>query len=88
MEGTSIDAAGRNVALGASSLDYSAAKNTASSSGNSTSAGGSVGVDVVNKSVSVSADYTGNKSSSSNAVVGGIRAGGNLDVTTQRGHTF
>ena len=83
MEGTSIDA-GRNVALGASSLDYSAAKNTASSSGNSTSAGGSVGVDVVNKSVSVSADYTGNKSSesSSNAVVGGIRAGGNLDVTT------
>lgn len=83
MEGTNI-AAGRDVTIGASSLDYSAAKNTASSSSNSTSAGGSVGVDLVNKSVSVGVNYAGGKSSesSSTAVVGGINAGGNLSLTT------
>jgi filamentous hemagglutinin len=83
MEGTNI-AAGRDVTLGASSLDYAAARNTASGSSNSTSAGGSVSVDIVNKSAAVGVNYAGSTASgsSSTAVVGGITSGGNLSVTT------
>jgi len=83
LEGTNI-AAGKDVTIGASSLDYSAASNTSSSSSDSTSAGGSVKVDIANKSVGVAANYDGSKSSdaSSTAVVGGISAGGNLNLTT------
>ena len=83
LEGTNI-AAGRDVTLGASSVDYSAAKNTASSSGDKTQAGASVGVDIANKSVSVGANYDNGKqsASSSTAVVGGIKSGGNVTVNT------
>ncbi|RZL55981.1 MAG: hypothetical protein EOP70_08380 [Variovorax sp.] len=83
LEGTNI-AAGRDVTLGAGSLDYSAAKNTASSSGDKTQAGASVGVDIANKSVSVGANYDNGKqsASSSTAVVGGIQSGGNVTVNT------
>ncbi|MBJ2156563.1 two-partner secretion domain-containing protein [Variovorax sp. IB41] len=83
MEGTNI-AAGKDVTIGASSLDYTAARDTASSSSNSTSAGGSVSVDLVNKSAAVGVNYAGGTASgsSSTAVVGGITSGGNLSVTT------
>ncbi|MDM0014712.1 hemagglutinin repeat-containing protein [Variovorax sp. J22P168] len=83
MEGTQISAA-KDVSLSAGSLDYKAAQNTASASANSTSAGATVGVDLVKKDVSVGVSYDGAKSSSSesNAVVGGIAAGGNLTVKT------
>lgn len=81
LQGTQITA-GKDVDLQGGSIDYSAAKNTSSSSTHSTSAGGSVGVDLVNKSVSVGVNYSGGKSSeqSSTAVVGGITAGGNVNV--------
>lgn len=83
LEGSNI-AAGKDVTIGASSLDYTAARNTASGSSNSTSAGGSVSVDLVNKSAAVGVNYAGGTSSgsSSTAVVGGISAGGNLAVAT------
>lgn len=83
LEGTSI-AAGRDVTLGASSVDYAAAKNTVSSSSDKTQAGATVGVDIANKSVSVGAAYDNGKqsASSSTAVVGGIRSGGNVTVNT------
>lgn len=81
LEGTQIQA-GKDVALEGGSINYTAARNTSSSSDHSTSAGGSVGVDVVNKSVDVGANYSGNKDSaqSSTAVVGGISAGGNVSL--------
>jgi hypothetical protein len=83
LEGTNI-AAGGDVTLAAGSLDYTAAKNTSSSSSTNTTAGGSVGVDLVNKSVSLGANYDNGKdsASSSTAVVGGIQSGGNLTVKT------
>ncbi|RYF35242.1 MAG: hypothetical protein EOO26_01490 [Comamonadaceae bacterium] len=83
LEGTNI-AAGKDVTLGASSLQYTAAKDTASASSDSTKAGASVGVDIVNKSVSVGGSYEGGKenSASSTAVVGNMAAGGNLTVKT------
>lgn len=84
LEGTTISA-GKDVTLNAGSLDYRAAANTSSSTSNSTSAGGKVDVDIVNKSASVGVNYQGDKSSdsSSNAVVGGINAGGNLSINTK-----
>jgi len=83
LEGTQISA-GKDVSLEASSLDYKAAQNTSSSSSKSTSAGASVGVDLVKKEASVGVNYDGGNSSSSSstAVVGGIQAGGNLSVKT------
>lgn len=83
MEGTQIQA-GKDVNLSASSLDYQAAKNTSSSTSSDKSANASVGVDLVKKEVAVGVGYDGNKSSesSSTAVVGGISAGGNLNVNT------
>ncbi|KQX91874.1 hypothetical protein ASD34_24560 [Variovorax sp. Root473] len=83
LEGTNI-AAGKDVTLGASRLDYTAAHNTSSASSKSTSAGATVGVDVMNKEVSVGVDYAGSNSSQSTrtAVVGGIQAGGDVKVTT------
>lgn len=83
LEGTHISA-GRDVTLGAGSLEHSAAQNTASSSADKTQAGASVGVDIANKSVSVGASYDNGKqgASSSTAVVGGIQSGGNVTVNT------
>ncbi len=84
MEGTQIEA-GKNVTLNAGSLEYTAARNTSSSSSDKVTGGGSVGVDIVNKSASVSGEG-GNESSSertSTAVVGGIKAGGGVSVTSQ-----
>ncbi|MDP9916768.1 filamentous hemagglutinin family protein [Variovorax boronicumulans] len=83
LEGTNI-AAGKDVTLGASSLDYTAARNTSSASSKSTSAGATVGFDMMNKEVSVGVDYAGSNSSqsTSTAVVGGIQAGGDVKVTT------
>ncbi|TAN10727.1 MAG: filamentous hemagglutinin N-terminal domain-containing protein, partial [Burkholderiaceae bacterium] len=81
LQGTQITA-GKNVDLEGGSIDYAAAKNTSSSSSHDTSAGGSVSVDLVNKSASVGVNYDGNQSSeqSSTAVVGGITAGGNVNL--------
>lgn len=83
LEGTQIEA-GQDVSLAAGSLDYRAAQNTSSARADSTSAGGSVGVDLVNKEVSVGIGYKGGqqRERSSTAVVGSIQAGGNLSVTT------
>ena len=84
LEGTQI-AAAKDVTLEAGSLDYKAAQNTGSSSSSSTSAGGSVKADIVNKGGSAEVSYQGEKSreSTSTAVAGGIASGGNLTIKTQ-----
>ncbi len=87
LEGTQI-AAGQDVNLEAGSLDYKAARDTRTSSTDSTSAGGEVKVGVdATKAVtgSLSGSYEGgqSQSSESTAVTGGISAGGNVKIKTK-----
>ena len=89
MEGTTIQGAG-DVALTAGSLDYTAARNTQTSSSSSTSgtAGVKVGIDATKAArLEVDGSYSGRQSESANsqAVAGGIGAGGNLTVRTTEG---
>ncbi|MGU3626886.1 hemagglutinin repeat-containing protein [Comamonas sp. C24C] len=88
-EGTSISA-GKNVSLDADSLNYRAAHNTASSHNDSTTAGGVVDLDFLGPSVNLSVNYHGNKESdsSSQAIAGGIVAGGNLSINTKGDSRF
>jgi filamentous hemagglutinin len=82
MEGTQIQAAG-DVALSASALDYTAARNTQSSSSSSTAVelGAEVGK---SKSVTLSGSREASQSreDASQAVVGGIQSGGQVTVNT------
>lgn len=92
LEGTNLDAAG-DMTLEADSLDYKAARNTASESDHSTdtNANFKLGIDVT-KAVTgeLSAGHADSKSSSSSstAVVGGMNSGGNLKIKTKNDATF
>ncbi|MDQ8036314.1 MAG: hemagglutinin repeat-containing protein, partial [Pedobacter sp.] len=84
LEGTNITSGGDTV-LNVGSLDYKAAKNTATSTDTTTKGGGGVSVDIVNKtgSLSGSGGYETATESSSTAVVGGIKSGGALIVNSK-----
>lgn len=83
LEGTNISA-GKDVSLGAGTLDIKAAKNTTDST--SVEGSGTIGgqVDLLNKKVTVSGSGSGSDSTShsSTAVVSNIQAGHNLTLTS------
>lgn len=86
LEGTNIEA-GKDAEMSAKSLDYKAATNTSSSSSTETNAGGELkaGVDAtkaVTGTIAGSYDNAKESESSTEAVVGGIKAGNNLKITT------
>ncbi|ECC6922193.1 hypothetical protein DAE56_25965, partial [Salmonella enterica] len=81
MEGTNITA-GKNAELNAKTLDYRAAASTSSESENNNKAGGKLKAGESGFSVSGEYENTSKKSTSSDAVVGGINAGGDMKINT------
>jgi filamentous hemagglutinin len=86
-EGTAYDA-GRNINLNVGSYENRQATNTSTSTTNSTSGGGTltVGVDAsrsVNANVAVQGRNEQSSTSSSTAEVGGLKAGGNVNITSR-----
>lgn len=84
LEGTQISSGG-DTELNAGSLDYKAAANTSTSTGTDSKGQGELKVDIKLKSGSLAGGYetSTTKESSSEAVVGGINAGGNLKINTK-----
>ncbi|EBW4032804.1 hypothetical protein DPF51_25540, partial [Salmonella enterica subsp. enterica serovar Newport] len=81
MEGTNITA-GKNAELNAKTLDYRAAASTSSESENNNKVGGKLKAGESGFSVSGEYENTSKKSTSSDAVVGGINAGGDMKINT------
>ena len=84
MEGTQLKS-GSDIELEADSLNYRAAANTTSDTSSTRKIGAELKVDIVNRGGSLEGSY-GNESSSSStsqAVVGGIDAGGALKIKTK-----
>lgn len=84
MEGTQLKSGG-DIELEADSLNYRAAANTTSDTSSTRKIGAELKVDIVNRGGSLEGSY-GNESSSSStsqAVVGGIDAGGALKIKTK-----
>ncbi|MFI0546348.1 MAG: hemagglutinin repeat-containing protein [Brachymonas sp.] len=84
MEGTQLKSGG-DTELEADSLNYRAAANTSSKTNTSRKIGAELKVDIVNKGGSVEGSYgnESSRSSSSDAVVGGIDTGGALKIKTK-----
>lgn len=84
LEGTQINSGG-DTELNAGSLDYKAAANTSTSTSKDGKAAAELKVDANLKGGSLGGSYETNstKESSSEAVVGGINAGGNLKINTK-----
>lgn len=84
LEGTQINSGGDTV-LNAGSLDYKAAANTSTSTSTDSKGQAELKVDIKLKSSSLGGGYdtSTTKESSSEAVVGGINAGGNLKINTK-----
>ncbi|EBZ1028096.1 hypothetical protein D7O18_26410, partial [Salmonella enterica subsp. enterica serovar Muenchen] len=81
LEGTNITA-GKDAELNAGTLDYRAAASTSSESENNNKAGGKLKAGESGFSVSGEYENTSKKSTSSDAVVGGINAGGDMKINT------
>ncbi|ELC8790664.1 hemagglutinin repeat-containing protein [Salmonella enterica] len=81
LEGSNITA-GKDAELNAGTLDYRAAASTSSESENNNKAGGKLKAGESGLSVSGKYENTSKKSTRSDAVVGGINAGGDMKINT------
>ncbi|MDR2838611.1 MAG: hemagglutinin repeat-containing protein [Azonexus sp.] len=91
LEGTNFEAGG-NVDITGGTVDYKAAKNTSTSSSDSLNASANLSVDFVgggvdSASLDASLNTASSNSNSSDAVVGNIKAGGNVNIKSTSGDT-